>query len=345
MQSVAIFSNSFCGNAGIDRVVRWQAEELTQKGNKVTIFTFKKDMELPKNVEVVIIKSPGDFFVERVWRLLFIFNIFKAIELLPKLKNFDTIYSHQYPLNWLAYLAKKVYGIEFVYYHHHLNPPESCFLNSHRLYTKLSNFLTLFSAKRADRAIAISKYSQETLIKSTGLKCEIIYDEIDSKRFHLGLDGSLIKAKFLIDNCPIILYVGRIAPSKRIDLLIESFYIVKEKIPGVKLLIVGKKLFDNYYEKLQGMCDDSVIFTGYVSDEELPLYYAACDVYATASFWEGFNLPAVEAQACGKPVVAFDIGPHSEIIKVPNNGLLVPAGDVAGLAEAIIKTLQSNLYV
>ncbi|MEK6876320.1 MAG: glycosyltransferase family 4 protein, partial [Nanoarchaeota archaeon] len=64
---------------------------------------------------------------------------------------------------------------------------------------------------------------------------------------------------------------------------------------------------------------------------------AACNVYVSASLWEGFNLPAAEAQACGKKVVAFNIGSHPEIVK---NGILVEKGNIDKFAESVIKLLR-----
>jgi len=71
----------------------------------------------------------------------------------------------------------------------------------------------------------------------------------------------------------------------------------------------------------------------------LPCYYAACDLYVTASLWEGFNLPIAEAQACGKRVVAFNIGSHPEVVK---NGILVEKGSTSKFAEAVIKLLSKR---
>ena len=85
------------------------------------------------------------------------------------------------------------------------------------------------------------------------------------------------------------------------------------------------------------MANNNIIFTGFVDDNELPHYYAACDVYVTASLWEGFNLPAAEAQACGKKVVAFDIGSNPEIIK---NGKLIKKYDIKGFADAVLGMIK-----
>jgi 1,2-diacylglycerol 3-alpha-glucosyltransferase len=106
---------------------------------------------------------------------------------------------------------------------------------------------------------------------------------------------------------------------------------------NVKLLIVGKPTFHGYYSQLKKSANKNVIFKESVDDKELPYYYAACDLYITASLWEGFDLPAAEAQACGKRVVAFDIGSHPEVVK---NGILVDKKDKLAFAKAIIKELK-----
>ena len=95
-------------------------------------------------------------------------------------------------------------------------------------------------------------------------------------------------------------------------------------------------------ETLNKISNDSVIFTGPVPDEEVPYYYAACDVYATASIWEGFDMPVAEAQNCGKPVVAFDVGPHREVIKSGKLGKLVPTKDTKAMATAILNFIDEN---
>ena len=108
--------------------------------------------------------------------------------------------------------------------------------------------------------------------------------------------------------------------------------------PQARLIIVGKPTFSAYYEKLKNISSPEIIFAGAVSDKELPYYYAACDVYATASLWEGFDMPLVEAQACGKPVVAFDIGPHKELIN--EKGILVQPKNIAQLSKALEEVLS-----
>jgi len=177
------------------------------------------------------------------------------------------------------------------------------------------------------------------LKEKTGLDSIVIYNKINLRKFKKGLDGTIIRKKYQIKKEPVILYVGRIAPHKGIHYLIEAFKLAKSFYPSAKLIIVGKSYHDKYFHKLKKIADASVIFAGAVDEEELPLYYAACDVYATCSLFEGFNLTLVEAQACGKPVVAFDIGPHREIVK---NGFLVEKGNINEFVKMLIHLMSQQ---
>jgi len=193
-----------------------------------------------------------------------------------------------------------------------------------------------FIIKGADYICSISEFSRELLERRGGIDSIVVYNSVDD-RFKEGLNGSKIIEKFEVGESPLILFVGRIHPQKNVHTLLEVFKIVKGQIPDAKLMIVGKPIFDEYFEQIKVMSDGSVIFAGYIPDEELPYYYAACDVYATCSISEGFNLPVVEAQRCGKPVVAFDIGPHREVVE---NGALVEEGNVEEFAGKIIDIMN-----
>lgn len=135
-----------------------------------------------------------------------------------------------------------------------------------------------------------------------------------------------------------ILSVGALRPVKGVHYLIQSFHLVQKEIPQARLVIVGSHDFDYYSRQLKEIGGDGVIFTGVVSDEELPQFYGACDIYATGSQWEIHNAPVLEAQACGKPVVAFAIESFQE--QVSENDVLVEVKDVTALARACIEKLR-----
>jgi glycosyltransferase involved in cell wall biosynthesis len=111
---------------------------------------------------------------------------------------------------------------------------------------------------------------------------------------------------------PILLYVGRMAGNKRIDTLIRMAALVQKRYPNVRLLLVGDDQSPAYAEVVGAAHElidalglaNNVAFTGQAPDEELVALYQSADVFVTASLHEGFCIPAIEAMACGVPIVA-----------------------------------------
>jgi 1,2-diacylglycerol 3-alpha-glucosyltransferase len=335
---IALLTPTFSQFSGIDRVVELQAEEFIDAGHDVTIFTLRADIK-PKIAKVVEMGMPLNTSLERIYRLLFFVDFLKVRKYGRMLRKYGVVISHFYPMNVLAIYAKKKYGVKYIYHNHGIAYPHLFSKISERVYMEIFRFLTNWTAKKADSAISISEFLRKELKKETGLNSKVVYDPIDKKRFHLGISGSDVRKKYNLGREPVCLYVGRISPHKGIHLLIKAFNLFLKKIPNAKLLIVGKPTFNDYFKKLKKISNESVIFAGFVEDSELPKYYAACDVYTTATLWEGFNMTVVEAQACGKPVVAFDLCSHPEVVK---KGKLVKPFDVKAFADAIVEVIEKK---
>lgn len=333
---IAILTPTFNYYSGIDRVVEQQAEDYAKKKNKVTVIALEAKIK-PKDYKVVELGMPKNSFLQRIYRLFFFLD-FKKIGYYKNLKDYDVVISHFYPMNWLAYLARKRYSIQYIYFNHGINT--TGLLNNlwQKMYMRLFSCFTNITLRNVDEAYSVSKYLKEDLKKVSGLDSKVVYNKIDTKRFNKNVDGNKIIKKYNLKNWKVLLYVGRIAPHKGLHLLLKIFSIVKKDIPNSKLIIIGKPTFNKYYEQLKTGNKD-IIFTDFIEDEELPYYYAACDVYVTASLWEGFNLPLAEAQACGKKVVAFNIGAHPEIVK---SGSLVKKNDLNDFAAEVIKIIIKN---
>ncbi|MCX6006506.1 MAG: glycosyltransferase family 4 protein [Chloroflexi bacterium] len=342
MSRIALLAPTFSRFSGIDRVVEDQARQLVARGDTLDIFSFEADMKPPSGANLRIIGMPKSLFWQRVYRLLLPLDYIKNSRIAIQLRNFDIVYSHQYPMNWLAFQAKKRFKVKYIYYDYGITPPEAFSTFAERIYMRIFNSLSILTAAKADEAISISRYLHYELKKDTGLISEVVYPRIDTGRFRPGIDSSAIKQKYGIANEPLVLYVGRISPHKGVHLLIQAFLEVQRQIPGIKLLIAGKHTFTDYSRRLISMSNSSIIFAGYVPDEDVPAYYAACSVYATATLWEGFDLPLAEAQACGKPVVAFNLGPHPEVVLEGKTGYLSPTGDVHAMAAAIRSLLTDD---
>ena len=137
-----------------------------------------------------------------------------------------------------------------------------------------------------------------------------------------------------------ILHVGTLQPRKNIPTLIEAF--AQAAPPDVMLVLVGGKgwLFDEIFSRVQALgLQDRVRFTGYVPDEDLPLWYNAASVLAFPSLYEGFGMPVVEAMACGTPVVAANGSSLPEA--VGEAGLLFDPQNVAELADRLTAVLHN----
>jgi glycosyltransferase involved in cell wall biosynthesis len=331
---IALLTPTFSKFSGIDRVVELDSEEYANKGHKVSIFTLEANIK-PKKAKLIVMGMPKNSILQRIYRLFFFLDFIKIRKYSKMLKKYDHAIAYFYPLTWLAYKAKKDFNIKYTYWNAGVAYPKLFKKITEKIYLKLFLRYVKKSVSNADNAISISKFMQKELKRETGLESTVKYIKIDKKRFHMGINGQEIKKLHGIKKDEkVFLYVGRISPHKGIHLLISAFKKAQKKIGKSKLIIAGKPTFNKYSIKLKKMANKDVIFTGFIKDAQLPKYYAACDIYTTASRWEGYDMPVVEAQACGKKVVAFDCCSHPEVVK---NGILVKDGNVKKFANAVVK--------
>jgi glycosyltransferase involved in cell wall biosynthesis len=157
-------------------------------------------------------------------------------------------------------------------------------------------------------------------------------------------DENFIKECKLDKVSPTAVYVGRIDPEKKLELVIRAFREVLETMPEAKLVIAGDGVDRARLEKLVldlGI-SDSVRFLGRVSGDKLYKVYNLGDVFVTASEIETQGIVLIEAVASGLPLVAVDKGAVSEVCLDGENGYLCKPGDVKEIAEAITKILSDK---
>ena len=153
----------------------------------------------------------------------------------------------------------------------------------------------------------------------------------------------------LAPNERVVLFVGRVDPIKGIDRLLEAVARVERRGVGVTVLFVGGDL-DEYGQPTVPLAQvvreseqlgiaDRFRFVGSQPQDRLPLYYGAADVVAVPSRYESFGLVAVEAMACGVPVVASRAGGLTFTVEDGATGFLVPPDDPAELASALLQLL------
>ena len=114
----------------------------------------------------------------------------------------------------------------------------------------------------------------------------------------------------------LVLAVGNLQPRKNLLRLVEAFALVAATIPSAQLVIVGKAQLDSsaVYRAVKRLnLEKHVVFTDYVSNQELVLFYQAAKLFVYPSIYEGFGLPILEAMACGTPVVASNTSSMPEV--------------------------------
>ncbi|MFH0853305.1 MAG: glycosyltransferase family 4 protein [bacterium] len=335
--TIALLTGTYSKFSGIDRVVERQADQLIREGHQVTVVCFDGDIQSDR-YRIIKLGMPNSLLGQRIYRLCIFCLSPKAIsKAMTEIRKVDKVYSHQYPMNCLAISMKQQWSTRYVYYNHGVPPARFFSSNAEKLYIWIFRWLTNRSVKKADEVISISQYLRDVLKKETNLDSRVMPDQIDEVRFNKNITDQSIRQKLSLGDGPVFLSVGRISPHKGWHLLISAFNQVKQQLLKAQLIIVGKPTFPGYLDKLKKMSQGSVHFVGFVSDEDLPKYYSSCDCYVTASLWEGFNLPLAEAQAMGKPVVAFNLGPHPEVAK---NGLLVEPLNTEAFAQAMIQQIK-----
>jgi len=174
---------------------------------------------------------------------------------------------------------------------------------------------------------------------------KILFDAVDTDRFTPYVDGSDLKEKY--NARKIIFSVSRLVPHKCIDVLIKAAKIIIDKYDekDVKFIIGGEGPEKAQLRKLVQRLNlqDHVYLTGYISHEELPQYYNACDIFLHTGVNEDSGpITVLEAMSCGKPIIATKSGGVPEIVKHKKTGLLVPPFNPSKLAETIHLLLENE---
>lgn len=242
-----------------------------------------------------------------------------------------------------GWLLKKALGKPYIVYTYAKEILEPLPTEWHRL-----NFQR--ALREADGIVTISKYTQGKLVE-LGVdpsQIAVIYPGVDLKAFQPNsAAGQTIRARHgLLDGRPVLLTVARLIPRKGHDKVIEALPAILGQVPDVVYLIVGTgpqedRLRTHAQEK--GVAD-RVIFAGRVSDEELPAYYNAADVFIMPNREdetdvEGFGIVFLEANACGVPVIGGHSGGAVDAIADGESGYLVDPSSPQAIAEAASRLL------
>jgi len=205
----------------------------------------------------------------------------------------------------------------------------------------------------ADRIIAATQAEQSQLESLYGAdlqKITVIPPGVNTNHFYPIPQDEAKEAIGIPAKDRMALFVGRIEPLKGLDTLIRAMAILKRTCTSFRcpdyLVIIGGDPEENHdqmsveMEGLQQLCqslglDEMILFLGKRGQTTLPYYYAAAEVVVMPSHYESFGMVALEAMACGTPVIASRVGGLAHLIQEGVTGYFVPAQDPEALAEKL----------
>jgi glycosyltransferase involved in cell wall biosynthesis len=299
-----------------------------------------------KEIVVNQIKFPS-ILVERIINKRFI------MPRILKKEEFDLIHemSHIIPMTYFS--SFKFITVYDIFYY---SPQRKVLDKSNKfnlsLFFRLLNmyFLQRLLKNHPIHIIAISEYSKQEIIKYLKIsenRITVIYEGVDHERYKQLPKNEIMKKYNIPEDYRIILYVGSEQPRKNLPSLIKAFHKLKKKHDNVKLLKVGNPQWKGAREELRKLIKElilqnDVIFTGHVPEEDLPKIYNAADLFVFPSLYEGgFGLPALEAMACGCPVITSNIPQLVETVG-SDTGIMIDPYDVDGLARAMYEVLTND---
>ena len=208
--------------------------------------------------------------------------------------------------------------------------------------SRLVQFMLWLVSRLATRAVANSHAVLDTL-RGCGSRAKVIFNGIDASAFDESVSGDAVRRELNLDPLtPLITVVGRIEPWKGQHVLVEAVPAVLRQRPDACFLIVGGAAVNKpeYLDALKACCraldiESRVLFAGIRHD--IPEILAASNMLALPSVTpEPFGRTLVEAMLAGKPVIATAAGGPLDIVVDGETGSLVPLGNAAALADAIL---------
>lgn len=335
---------------GIERVVYEQSKRLLQKRFELMVLTNRIGTAKQYSYDGIRVRCYDSLSIGfRLGIPYPVPNVTSYKAFLESVKSSDLIHAHGHPYlsSFVAAKLAKRYAKPFV-------------LTQHNTFIKYGNFwdtverLNDFAVgnavlKEADKIIVVSNATMRYVL-SLGAdpeKIELLYNGVDLERFKplTGVKDAVREKLGISKNAVVVITVRRLVYKNGVDTLIDSAKIAIKKNPRLVFLAVGEGPdFAEVKARIEQLgIGNSFRLMGFVSDEDLPVYYNAADFFVLPSkSGEGLPLVALEAMACGLPVIATKVGGISEVI-MEGYGKIVPPDNPDALAEAVLEFSHREL--
>jgi D-inositol-3-phosphate glycosyltransferase len=352
---------------GMNVYVRELSRELGRQGIAVDIFTRSQDASTPRQQEpwprVRVIQIPAGPETPYDRRRLFAYmpefvqgvSSFAAADGVA----YDLVHSHYWLSGWVALELQRERRLPVVQMFHtlgHLKNRVASDAQSREAQERTRVEAAIM--RRADCIVAATPADRNQMVELYGAdpaKIAIVPPGVDLELFRPIPRSEARRYVGLADEDErLLLFVGRIDPVKGLDVLFEALcQLLRGLDPRwqrrICLAVIGGDAGSVEALREEAICLDEVkeryglkemvAFLGSRSQDTLPYYYAAADACVMPSLYESFGLVALEAMACGTPVVASRVGGLPYVVRDGETGLLVPDSDPAALAEGLRRVL------
>lgn len=342
--------------------VRHVGEALAKLGWQVDMFTRKASAEQSRIVEhcpgcrtIRLTAGPEEFIPrDNLFEYLptFVQEVLKFQQ--ESGVTYPVVHTNYWLSSWVGMQLKKIQGIKQVHTYHSLGAVKYQAVTDIPVIATMRLETEKAVLETAERIVATSPQEKEhmrTLVSTKG-NIDIIPCGTDIRRFGM-VSRQEARAKLgLNPEAKIVTYVGRFDPRKGIETVVRA--INQSQLRGEVQLIIGGGSRPGQSDgierdRIEGIVDELGIrefttFPGRISDEDLPLYYAAADICVVPSHYEPFGLVAIEAMASYTPVIASDVGGLQFTVMPEETGLLCPPKDEAAFATAIDRILSNPAW-
>lgn len=261
---------------------------------------------------------------------------------------FDIVHIHglyRFPPTYAAYQARKQ-GVPYIIRPHGSLDPylyDKSTVGSLRLKRVYERWFDLPNLHAAD-AIHYTAEEERERTAGIGLRAPsfVVPNGLDWHSYQVLPARGALRARWGLDEEPVVLFLGRLHFKKGLDRLISAFDVLRNRIPDAQLVIVGPEN-DDYGKKVRGWVherrlDAAVHFVGSLEGVDVIQAYVDADVFALPSYTENFGMAVAEAMACALPVVISDqVNIHAEVARA-GAGLVTRcnAAEVAGALETLL---------
>jgi len=253
--------------------------------------------------------------------------------------NFDLIHAHYaVPHAASSFLAKQILRNDKLKIITTLHGTDITLVGADKSFHRVIKF----SMEESDGITAVSNYLRKKTLKEFDIKqnIEVIYNFIDTKK-NADKYEDCARDKYAPNGEKILMHASNFRPVKRVSDVVRIFERVRRKIPA-KLLLIGEgpeRLFIKQLVKDMELTEH-VWFLG--QQDYIEHLLSCADIFILPSEQESFGLVALEAHACGVPVVGAETGGLPEVVRHNQTGYLFPVGEVAMMADKTISLLSDE---